>query len=110
MALITFDTPNEFLEELETAKEAGEAISPVVRYSTVRKPVDDVGEMEILMMIITAVVGSDLWRVEYCCGDFWGNDPNERTEHRFADMREDIRGHCSTLLGLKFGAGRYEEG
>lgn len=96
------------MDRLATFMEAGPVNPPAVHYTMLRQPVDETGDMRLFILVATAVVGSDLWRMEYCCGGYWGDEENMLTERRAVDIHKEIKEHCEKL-GVEFNRGLIEE-
>ena len=115
MALIKFGNSTEFLKELESVLKAGLAEPPVVRHTHVLRLIeeDDTEHWRLYILILTTVVGSDLWRLECCCGTYWKDfgfqidDDQKATEQGAFELLDSIEEECGRL-GVRLARGEYK--
>lgn len=67
MAYVTFENPDQFMDEIETEKSAERIDRPIVRFTMLLQPTE-VHSISNVIVVATALVGPDLLRLEFCCG------------------------------------------
>lgn len=105
MAHVTFEDPDQFMDEIETEKNAGRIDRPIVRFTMMLQPTD-VHPISNVIAVATALVGSDLLRMDFCCGSLWGMQDNPFADEQFDHIERTITDRCQEL-GLDLRQGMF---
>jgi len=107
MALIKFNYPDEFIEELKKEPLA----KPVVRITNLRRLNEKWAPLASLTVVATAkAADGDIIRLDHYCGSLWGHkEEDEKAWEHAKATGDEIRDACSKL-NLEVRAGIYEEG
>jgi len=105
MALIKFNYPDEFIEELKKEPLA----KPVVRLTNLRRQNEKTFPLASLTVVATAkAADGDIIRMDHYSGSLWGhNQEDEKTWEHAKAIGDQIRKACEEL-NLEVRAGIYE--
>ena len=95
MAIIKFNYPDEFIEELTKAKLA----EPIVRLTNLQRMSEKIAPLRSLAVVSTTKAASgDIIRLEHYCGDLWGHErEDQKTWDRAKAAGDQITKACDEL-------------
>ena len=110
MALIKLGATDQLLLDLKRAQKAGQGVRCDVRWDHLTKPVPGEYAMQVLVAVATAIVDSDIWRMEKTCGVVWDWDDEVSflARKQLKEIHQELEEGCKEL-GLELLDGTFEE-
>ena len=106
MANIKFTDLAEFMDELRRHRNLDPIDRSIVRFTVLLMPGEE-SSIKTILAVGTALVGNDLFRLEYACGCVWENEDNPSAYKRANDIQDNLGSYCNDL-GLELRPGMYE--